>query len=282
MNSLRYQNKVVIITGGSRGIGEGCTRVFFSNGAKVVLCAKETVFGPKLEKELNSSGGPGEAYFVQCDVGSEDDIKNLVQKTVEKYGQIDCVINNAGAHPNHMPIDDFSLEDCRNLMNINFMGCFALSKYALPYLRKTKGNIINMSSLVAVFGQPGAVTYAATKGAITSFTKALAIDESANGVRVNSVSPGNIWTPLWSENASACENPVAAVTSGAEAQLLGRMGTLEEAGKLCLFIAAEATFQTGVDFLLTGGAELSYGKKARAPVIMPTETYGFPQSLGLS
>jgi NAD(P)-dependent dehydrogenase (short-subunit alcohol dehydrogenase family) len=112
-------------------------------------------------------------------------------------------------------------------------------------------------------GQLHATTYVATKGGITAFTKALAVDEAAHGVRVNSVSPGNVYTPLWQEAIDAAPDPHAARAAGDAAQLLGRMGTVEEAGRLCLYLAAEATFTTGVDHLLSGGAELGYGRKTR-------------------
>ena len=134
---------------------------------------------------------------------------------------------------------------------------FAACKRALPHLRKTRGNIINMSSLVGAMGQLHATTYVATKGAITAFTKALAVDEAAHDVRVNSVSPGNVYTPLWQEAIDAAPDPARCRADGDAAQLLGRMGTIEEAGRLCLFLAAEATFTTGVDHILSGGAELA-------------------------
>ena len=126
-----------------------------------------------------------------------------------------------------------------------------------------KGNIINMSSLVGIMGQLGATTYVATKGGITAFTKALAVDEAAHEVRVNSVSPGNVYTPLWQEAIDASPDPAKTRADGDAAQLLGRMGTIEESGQLCLFLAAEATFTTGVDHILSGGAELAYGRKTR-------------------
>src|SRR5258707_2156037 len=119
-----------------------------------------------------------------------------------------------------------------------------------------------MSSLVASIGQRHATTYVATKGAITAFTKALAIDEAPHGVRVNSISPGNIYTPLWQEAIDAAPNPQQYRADGEAAQLLGRMGTTEEVGRLCLFIAAEATFTTGVDHIISGGAELGYAQKS--------------------
>jgi len=126
-----------------------------------------------------------------------------------------------------------------------------------------QGNIINMSSLVGAMGQLHATTYVATKGAITAFTKALAIDEAKHGVRVNSISPGNIYTPLWQEGIAAAPDPDQCRAEGEAAQLPGRMGTIEEVGKLCLFIAAEASFTTGVDHIISGGAELGYGRKSR-------------------
>src|SRR5262249_44732764 len=151
--------------------------------------------------------------------------------------------------------------DLRNLIDLNVISVFAACKFALPHLRITKGNIINLSSLVATIGQHHATTYVATKGAVLSLTKALAIDEACHGVRVNSISPGNVWTPLWKEAVDASTNPDQTMADGESAQVLGRMGTVEEVGRLALFIAAEATFTTGVDHLLTGGAELGYGRK---------------------
>jgi len=262
MDGMGYHNKVVIVTGGSRGIGEGCSRVFVDAGATVVIASRDEAVGSALAAELNGSG-PGNADFIRCDVSRTDDIDNLISETICRQGRLDCLINNAGWHPPHKPIDDFSVQDFRDLLELNLVSIFAACKSALPHLRETKGNIINMSSLVGKMGQLHATTYVATKGAITAFTRALAIDEAIYGVRVNSVSPGNVFTPLWQEAIDASPDPVQCRADGDAAQLLGRMGTIEEAGKLCLFIASEASFTTGVDHILSGGAELGYGKKAR-------------------
>jgi NAD(P)-dependent dehydrogenase (short-subunit alcohol dehydrogenase family) len=200
---------------------------------------------------------------VRADVGKADDLRRLVDTTVDRFGRLDCLINNAGWHPPHQTIDQFSVEDFRGLLELNLVSIFAACKLALPHLRKVQGNIINMSSLVAAMGQAGATTYVATKGAITAFSKALAVDEAAHEVRVNSVSPGNIYTPLWQEAIDAAPDPARCRADGDAAQLLGRMGTIEEAGRLCLYLAADATFTTGVDHIISGGAELSYGRKTR-------------------
>jgi NAD(P)-dependent dehydrogenase (short-subunit alcohol dehydrogenase family) len=260
-----YENKVVLITGGSSGIGKGCAEQFVKAGARVVVCCNDQAEGIEVATALRDTAqmqGCGDASFVYCDVTKTEDIHNLIEATVSRYSRIDCLINNAGWHPPHKPIDDFSVEEFRKLLELNLVSIFTACKFALPYLRQTKGNIINMSSLVAAIGQRYATTYVATKGAITAFTKALALDEAAYGVRVNSVSPGNIFTPLWQEAIDAAPDPQQYRAEGEAAQLMGRMGCVEEVGRLCLFIAAEATFTTGVDHIISGGAELGYAQKS--------------------
>jgi NAD(P)-dependent dehydrogenase (short-subunit alcohol dehydrogenase family) len=267
MAGLRYANKVAIITGGGSGIGKGCAREFLTAGARVVICCNDEDEGAAAVAQLHAATkdqAAGEVCFIYCDVRRTEDIKNLIEATVSRCGAIDCLINNAGWHPPHKPLDEFSVEDFQDLINLNLISVFTACKLALPYLRQTRGNIINIASLVATIGQRHATTYVATKGAITAFTKALAIDEAARGVRVNSVSPGNIYTPLWREAIEAASDPEQYRADGEAAQLLGRMGTVEEVGRLCLFIAAEATFTTGVDHIISGGAELGYGRKSQS------------------
>jgi NAD(P)-dependent dehydrogenase (short-subunit alcohol dehydrogenase family) len=259
-----YADKVVIVTGGSSGIGKGCAREFVRAGARVVVCSNDEEGGAAVARELQDlarAEGRGDALFLYCDVTEEEDVRGLIDATVERFGRLDCLINNAGWHPPHKPIDDFSVGEFRALLELNLVSVFTACRLALPHLRRTRGNIINMSSLVGRIGQHHATTYVATKGAVTAFTKALALDEAANGVRVNSVSPGNIFTPLWQEAADAAPDPERALAEGRAAQPVGRMGTAEEVGRLCLYIAAEATFTTGVDHIISGGAELGYGNK---------------------
>ena len=259
----RYDDKVVVITGSSSGIGKGCANEFVRAGARVVVSSNNAAAGEEVAKALRTiARDPGDVSFFFCDVRKVDDIRRLIEAAISSYGKIDCLINNAGWHPPHRPIDDFSVDEFRDLIELNLVSIFNACKLALPYLRQSRGNIINMASLVAAIGQRHAVTYVATKGAITALTKALAIDEAANGVRVNSVSPGNIYTPLWQEAIDAAPDPQQCRADGEAAQLIGRMGTIEEVGRLCLFIAAEATFTTGVDHIVSGGAELGYGRKS--------------------
>src|SRR5215831_5464504 len=264
MTNLRYPDKVVIITGGSSGIGRACAEQFVKAGAKVVICCNRNEEGTAAAAALRDAtvGHQGVVDFIYCDVTRSEELRNLIDTTVARHGRLDCLINNAGWHPPHKPIDDFSIQEFRDLLELNMVSVFTASKFALPHLRQTRGNIINMASLVATIGQRHATTYVATKGAVTAFTKALAVDEAPHGVRVNSVSPGNILTPLWQEGIDAAPDPEKHLSEGEAAQLIGRLGQAEEVGRLCLFIAAEATFTTGVDHIISGGAELGYGPKS--------------------
>jgi NAD(P)-dependent dehydrogenase (short-subunit alcohol dehydrogenase family) len=131
----------------------------------------------------------------------------------------------------------------------------------VPHLRKTAGNIINISSLSGYFGQAGSSTYCATKGGLVAMTKSIAIDEAAHDVRANAVSPGNVWTPLWEEHVQG-PTAEADIAGGRDCQLLGRYGTLIEVGEVCLHLAT-AGFTTGHEYLMTGGAELGYSRKTR-------------------
>ncbi|KAM6223617.1 L-fucose dehydrogenase [Rhynchocyon petersi] len=271
----RYADKVVIVTGGARGIGAGIARAFVESGSKVVICDKDECGGRTLEREV-----PGILFF-HCDVTREEELKALMSFTVDHFGRLDCVVNNAGYHPPPQWPEETSTWDFQQLLAVNLLGMFTLTKLALPHLRKTRGNVINISSLVGAIGQLQAVPYVATKGAVTAMTKALALDESQYGVRVNCISPGNIWTPLWAELAASTPDPAATIQEGTLAQPLGRMGLPAEVGAAAVFLASEASFCTGIELFLTGGAELGYGRKASpgTPYLPPVQPQTTNQSL---
>ena len=255
-------DKVTLITGGSKGIGEGCARVFCAAGASVVISARGREAGEALAKELTAKG-PGECHFEPCDVSKSAEIKQVIEKTVARYGRLDCLINNAGWHPPHHPIDDFSIKEFNDLIQLNLVSVFAGCKFALPCLHETRGSIINMSSLVGAMGQDGATMYCATKGGINGLTKALAIDEARHGVRVNAVLPGNILSAMRVEAVSRAKDPAALDDLIDSWQWPGHSGTIEECGYACLFLASDgAGFITGIELIISGGAELGYGIKA--------------------
>ena len=257
-----YRDKVVIITGGSKGIGAGCAAVFCRAGATVVICARNRADGERLADELTATG-PGTCVFRQCDVTEPDQIKDLIDWTVQEYAQLDCLINNAGYAPTARPIDDFSIDDFKDLLQLNLVSVFAGCKYALPHLRRNRGSIINMSSLVGLIGNKNYSTYVTTKGGINALTRTLAIDEAENGVRINAVCPAVVVTPLYEMARDKAPDPQAYVDWSSSWHWLNRPAGIEEIGNVCLFLASDAaSFITGVTLPVSGAAELGYGVKA--------------------
>lgn len=254
-------DKVTIVTGGTSGIGEGIAHVFTRVGAHVVICEPDATRGEAVARQISTDEN-GDCRFIRCDVRNPDEVKHLVEETVRIHGRLDCMINNAGWHPPHYPIDDFSVEDFKELLQLNLVGVFAGSKFSLPYLRQTKGALISTSSLVGHIGQEWAATYVATKGAVTALAKALAVDEARHGVRVFAVAPGAIDTPLVQSFIRAKPDPQASIDALNAYQWTGRMGTPEEVGEVCLFLASDSSsFLNGLEIPVSGGAELAYGAK---------------------
>jgi len=191
---VRYEGRVVIVTGGTKGIGEGCVRAFVEAGSRVAFCARSAKEGEALAREL-SARGPGEAFFMRCDVAKVEEVERFVDATVERYGRLDCLVNNAGWHPPHKPIDEFSCQDLRDLMELNLVSMFAACKRALPHLRRSHGAIVTVGSKVVEGGGAGAAAYAVSKAGVVALTRVLALENKDHRVRVNCVMPGIIDTP---------------------------------------------------------------------------------------
>ncbi len=260
--SIKDFKKVTLVTGGTSGIGEGCARAFVRAGAPVVVCEPDQARGEAVAQHI-AREECGDCRFVRCDVTQPEQVRHLVEATVEQFGRLDCLVNNAGWHPPHYAIDDFSVEDFQALLQLNLVSTFAGCKFALPYLRQTRGSIINISSLVADMGQEWAVTYVASKGGISALTKALAVDEARHGVRVNALAPGVIMTPLLRSFIDSKPNGPEVEEVLGSWQWTGRIGTAAEVAEAALFLASDgASFITGVILPITGGAELAYGTKS--------------------
>ncbi len=236
---MRVQDRVVIVTGGAKGIGAGCCRVFCREGGRIAILDRDLPAAEALAAELVAAG-PGEAVAA-------------------RFSRIDCLINNAGVHPDAMPIDDTSIEQMERLLRVNFVSTFAGCKYAMPHLRKTRGTIVNMSSMTAVLGQHLSTAYCATKAAQVGLTKALAIEAGADGVRVNAILPSNVDTPLMRSWAASLADPQSALERVAALQVFGRMASPEEIPRIALFLATEdSSFLTGQAIEAEGGASLDY------------------------
>lgn len=253
--------KAVLITGGSKGIGEGCARSFAKEGWNVLICARDKKTGETTASKITRLGG-GTCEFLACDVTDIASVEKTAAAAAARWKRLDCLVNNVGWHPPAGTIDDFSVEDFRRLVQLNLVSCFAFSKYALPHLRKVKGSIVNIGSLVTQMGQPNAPIYVAAKSGMDGLTKALAIDEAKHGVRVNEICPAGVDTPLMREWAHSYGNYQEAMSLVDRWHHLGRMATIEEIGNVACFLASEkASFVTGVILPVSGGAELGYASK---------------------
>lgn len=253
--------KTAIITGGTMGIGKAICKVFAWAGANIVTCGRSVDLGNEVAKELTDKG-PGKCMYLECDVSDTDRIKEVVEFTAQQFGGIDILVNCAGYFPLQRPIDETSIKEFDDIIAVNLRAYFAFCKYALPYLRTAKGNIINIGSVLGTTGDEGAAMYCATKGGITCMSKSLAVDEARNGVRVNEVKPGHIINEMFEKTVSRQKDPKAFIEYNDTVQWMGRGGTSEEAGQAVLFLASEwASFITGAELMVTGGFEFGEGTK---------------------
>ena len=250
---MRLKNKVAVITGSTRGIGEACAKLFAIEGAKVVVSGRNTEDGQRVVGNIKSDGG--EASYVSCDVSIPQQVRDLIDKTVELYGRIDILMNNA-AIENVKTVLDTNEQELDELINTNLKSVFIGTQQAIPYMQKQGGGvIINTGSTFAYVGSPGYAVYHATKGAVLSFTRATAIAYVKDNIRVNSLSPGTIDTPGLRNGVKATsDNPQAAMDSYLSLQPTGRFGTPSEIAYGALFLASsESGFMTGSDLLIDGG-----------------------------
>ncbi|BFM38835.1 SDR family NAD(P)-dependent oxidoreductase [Synechocystis sp. LKSZ1] len=248
---MKLKDQVAIITGASKGIGKGVAAVFAQEGAKVVLAANGLKDGEQAAADIRAAGG--EALFVQCDVANEEQVKALVQTTVEAFGRLDILVNNAGIGT-YKSILDVTSEEWDRCLAVNLKGVFLCSKYSIPHMQAIgKGSIINMSSVHAHATANGVAPYCASKGAITALTRNMAIDYGPV-IRVNSIAPGWIWTPLIEDLFNGYDDPVAVRKQVEDRQVMKRIGTPEDVGYACAFLASEeASFITGTQLFVDGG-----------------------------
>jgi NAD(P)-dependent dehydrogenase (short-subunit alcohol dehydrogenase family) len=248
MRILRLKGKAAIITGAGAGIGEA-TAILLAKEGSSVCCADLTDSGLKVAKKIKDSGG--NAIFVQGDVSKAEDVKRIIDKTIETYGRLDILFNNAGIVFGGR-IDNTSIEDWDKTMAVNVRGIYLMSKYAFPHLKKTKGTIINTASSVALKGVKDRAAYTASKGAVLALTRAMAMDYMEDGIRVNCISPGTTDTPSFRERVAQSENPEEARRQLILRQPMKRLGKPEEIADAVLFLASNE-FCTGTNLSVDGG-----------------------------
>lgn len=248
---MNMKDRIVVITGAGSGIGKACAVEFAREGAKVVAADINFTGAGETEKEISASGG--NAYAFRTDVSDPASVMELVDYTIATFGRIDALINNAAIQVNKT-VEDITVEEWNRQMEVNVGGIFLCSKYFLPHLKKSKGNIVNMSSVNGFFVEPMCAGYCTTKAAIIGLTKAMAIDHGHEGIRVNCICPGYIDAGLAEGYFQAQPDPLKAREEAGKLHALWRIGKPEEVGRVAVFLASdEASFMTGASVVVDGG-----------------------------
>ncbi len=246
MSSKRLEGKVALITGAASGIGAAHVRVFSESGAKVVACDIQDELGEEVVKAVNAEGG--DAIYQHLDVASEADWKAALEATLSKYGALTTLVNNAGI-VNMVGVEEEDLEGFNRVVAVCQTGVWLGMKAAMPALKKSgNGAIVNVSSLYGIIGTPSMVSYHGAKGAVRLMSKSAALEYAKQGVRVNSIHPGIIDTPL---ARSAPEEYIEGLT---ELTPMGRFGRPEDIAYGSLYLCSdEAAFVTGTELVVDGG-----------------------------
>lgn len=247
---MDFSGKTVIVTGAGAGMGRASAIRFAEQGAALVVNSLSDS-ASKLCDELTAKGFP--CVFVKADVSDEDGARKVIETAIKTYGKLDVLVNAAGI------VASGSVEECDgeawdNSMKINVKSVYLMSRFALAHLRKTKGVIVNITSTVAIKGVPNRAAYSATKGAILSLSRSMAVEYIREGIRVNCVCPGTVESSSFKRRVQEAADPEQAMRDFVARQPMGRLGSPEELAEAILFAAApEVTFMTGANIVVDGG-----------------------------
>ena len=245
---MRLEGKVVLISGGALGQGAAEARLFAAEGASVVLGDVREDEGRQVEAQIKETGG--QALFVKLDVTSESDWVNAVQETLQRFGKLDVLINNAGIYRT-TTIEHTSEEEWDLVMDVNAKGVFLGTKSVIAAMREAGGgSIVNISSIAGLIGSDRGSAYGTSKGGVRLFTKYAAIQHARDGIRANSIHPGPVDTDMIADRISTPEGRAASLSRIP----LGRIGTVEDVALGALFLASdESSFMTGAELVIDGG-----------------------------
>jgi NAD(P)-dependent dehydrogenase (short-subunit alcohol dehydrogenase family) len=244
---MRFTGKVVLITGGNRGIGLATARGFAAEGAFVALVARDAQHGEARARELNG-------IFIPADVRLADDCQRAVVETLRMYKRLDILVNGAGVIYRNRTVEQTTEAEWDTTLETNVKGAFLMCKFALPALRQTQGTIVNVASYTGLVGFPGAAAYAASKAALVNLTRTMALDHAGEHIRVNCVCPGSVATDMIQEAWRQYGDVEEAQRLWAAKHPIGRIAQPDEIARTILFLASdEASFMTGAALMVDGG-----------------------------
>jgi len=247
-------DKIIFLTGGSTGIGLDCAKAYAAEGASVVIVARN---GTEAERQAAALGERHLGFA--CDVSDDAQVKAAIGRTLERYGRLDAIHNNAGIATPSKPLHETTDEEWDALFNINLRSILHTTRHGLEALKASRGCILNTSSLVGVIGQEIHAAYTATKGAMNTLTKSMALDYARHGVRVNAVCPAGTWTPMLRTWASEQPDPAGINRYLDEIHPLGYCPEGDVIADASVYLLSEkARFVTGHIMHVSGGAELGY------------------------
>ncbi len=249
---MQLKDKVALITGGASGIGRATALLFAQEGAAVAVVDIDEEAGEAVAQEIVESGG--RAIFIRCDVTNAEDCRNAVQRTLDEFGRLDILFNNAGII-RRASVVETTEEEWDRVMAVNVKSVFLCSKYAIPVMTETGGGVIvNTASGWGLVGGKDAASYCASKAAVVNLTRAMAIDHGPQNIRVNAVCPGDTATAMLRSEARQLGARAEEFFKEAANRPLRRVGTPEEIARAVLFLASDASsFVTGTALVVDGG-----------------------------
>jgi NAD(P)-dependent dehydrogenase (short-subunit alcohol dehydrogenase family) len=253
---MNYQNKTVVVTGAVKGIGAACARLFYANGANVVL----------LDITKGDAGiSEGRWLFIHCNVSIESEVQAAFEQIHQQFKQVDILVNNAGIQ-RYGTVTDTSVEEWDEVMNVNLKSLFLCAKSAIPFmLQQKKGVIINMASVQAFVSQPKVAAYTTAKTAILGLTRSIAVDYSPF-IRCVAVCPGTIDTPMLRDSFALSPDPNAVLQECIDMHLSRRIGTPGEVAELVMYLCDDkASFITGQAIRIDGGLGITIQGSKKEP-----------------
>jgi NAD(P)-dependent dehydrogenase (short-subunit alcohol dehydrogenase family) len=267
--SGRLRGQTAWISGGASGIGEATVRLFASEGARVAIVDVQSELGRRLEDSLRREGSG--VAFIECDVSEEHQVRDSIERTIERFGCLQIVVNNAGV-VHVKPLHDYAESEWDRLMGVNLKSIFFSVKYAISYLRKNApGYVVNVGSISSFVGQAETPAYTASKFAVLGLSRSIALDYAAVGVRCNCVCPGITDTPMLRHHLETAGNPTEALSRRLHRIPMGRSLTSADIARAILYLSCEdSAGVTGTSVVIDGGY-LAAAEWEHQKVIVPDD-----------